>query len=1096
MASEVFHLTTLTRLLDEDARLIEALGFPEISALDQSDHKCESALRAKAKALLEDPSSSPLLSLYGRQIGPAVELDEIEITLAPPKRLPDWQDPVRLRLDFARWISNDLHHAYVPALGVLVFATRAELVPERVKAHILLILAGRRKQITLRELARIAAWRSVAVGRLEVTAQLKTPRQIAEASEHEEKEPSMLAKMAEELPPFITSRSALPPRTTAPCAFELETELAQLAEALSGPLRRSVLLLGPAGGGKTALVRELARRRHDFALAGTPFWSTSGPRLMTGPIGFGMWQERCQQLCREAATTGAILHLGNLTELLEVGKTNRGQQSVGGFLRPWIARGEITAIAECTSEQLGAIERLEPHLLEVFRQLAVPDRTPAQTRAVLASVLETAPGQPLAREARAHANLALDRLHLLHQRYATYSANPGRSVRFLKNLLADHFPEKVLDESEVVSAFSRETGLPLVLLDDQVPLDLERARHWFDELVVGQPDAVARVLDLLAMTKARLSRPRRPLASLLFIGPTGTGKTEMAKALATFLFGHASRLVRFDLNEFSDPVSVQRLIGGPACGDAEGLLTARVREQPFSVLLLDEFEKADFSFFDLLLQMLGDGRLTDAAGRVADFSNSVIVMTSNLGAQGFQRGPPGFRGDRATTLEIQEHFTSAVQQFLRPEIFNRLDAVVPFHPLAAEIIETIAQRQIDLVWQRDGVRLRRVELRIDPAVTSHLATRGHDERYGARPLKRAIDRELVVPLAEALGAYPLKTPLRAEVRVEAGRLRIDVHVRTEAASESARKAGQARMELVAEIVAKRRRIGRILQGSAVSALENRVTMLTAVERRRARAEKKPSAPDPRLAALPRLRECLEVVSMLADRARGLEDAALTPVYRSEAFDGDLFAAELEALASEFRQSQREVFRLDQPDSDDVVLAFYSEDPQTLFQFAAAYCTVAEEAGKVSAMDVLKAPRSGRTSAARFVRETVEKREKFFAEPPEKVLGIVMHLRGDLFRPRFAGEAGRHEIKEKSTRRVCLIETAEPPISAYEPPEGIERKGGIAARGAALVRSFNREEREVADTRLGESPWLSPGIERVIAALSGDRLNDAIESATA
>ena len=166
----------------------------------------------------------------------------------------------------------------------------------------------------------------------------------------------------------------------------------------------------------------------------------------------------------------------------------------------------------------------------------------------------------------------MHRLQQLHQRYATYSANPGRSVRFLKNLLADAFPERALAEAAVVKSFARETGLPLVLLDDAVPLDLDATREWFAQRVIGQPEAVTRVLDLLAMTEARLARPGKPLASLLLIGHTGTGKTEMAKALATFLFGDAARLARFDLNEFSDPASVQRLMGGLGKGSRHDAL--------------------------------------------------------------------------------------------------------------------------------------------------------------------------------------------------------------------------------------------------------------------------------------------------------------------------------------------------------------------------------------------------------------------------------------------------------------------------------------------------------------------------------------------
>ena len=258
-------------------------------------------------------------------------------------------------------------------------------------------------------------------------------------------------------------------------AFEMEAELQRITVALAGSNRRCVLLIGPAGGGKTAVLRELARRRRDFGFGHTPFWSTSGGRLMLGPIGFGMWQERCQKLCREAGKTNSILHIGNLGELLEVGKASRGGQSVGAFLRPWIARGEILTVAECTPEQVGVIERADPHLLGSFLQLQIPERTSGQTRAILSAVFDNAEGKLSEEKARTSA-AALNRLHELHLRYAVYSANPGRPIRFLKNLLADRFPEKELTETGVTEAFSRETGLPPVLLDDRIPLDLEETR--------------------------------------------------------------------------------------------------------------------------------------------------------------------------------------------------------------------------------------------------------------------------------------------------------------------------------------------------------------------------------------------------------------------------------------------------------------------------------------------------------------------------------------------------------------------------------------------------------------------------------------------
>ena len=1106
MASEVFHLVTLTRCLEEGVRVAEALALPEISAVADAERAAQTTLRTKARAILEDARLSPLLSLYRRRAGAHVTLDEVELTLAPPKRALDWEEPVVLRLPFVRWVEEELHQAWVPSLGVLVFAAKESLLTQKVAEHARLVLAGRHRALTLRELARVGRVQRLEVATLDVAVELKTPRQIAEAEakDDEEKEPSMLAKLAEELPPLLAQKPAKETQPIPPCAFEMEAEVAQLAEALTGVLRRSVLLVGPAGGGKTALVRELARRRAEFGLAETPFWSTSGARMMTGQIGFGMWQERCQQMCREAERTKAIVHLNSLADLLEVGKTSRGEQSVGGFLRPWIARGDLMVIAECRHEQLGAIERLEPHLLAAFRQVPIAERDASQTRAILASVLANAPCQqsrdregakPTDESAEAEVEQALNRLHQLHQRYATYSANPGRPVRFLKNLLADAPAEKPLTEADVVAAFSRETGLPLVLLDDQVPLDLEATRDWFAQRVIGQSEAVARVLDLLALTKARLARPRKPLASLLFIGPTGTGKTEMAKALAAFLFGDAARMVRFDLNEFSDPVAVQRLIGGPGAADAEGLLTARVREQPFSVLLLDEFEKADPSFFDLLLQILGDGRLTDAAGRVADFCNSVIVMTSNLGAQGFQRGPAGFRTDGATTLDAQEHFTSAVRKFLRPEIFNRLDAVVPFQPLAPDIVLAIARRQMDLAFQRDGVRLRPVEMALDPAVTEHLAARGYDARYGARPLKRALERELLVPLAEALSEYALATPVRAEVSVPSGKLRIEVRARTGSLSAVAQAAEQTHTGLVRQIVARRRRIGKLAKSSAVSSLENQATMLTVLERRLARAERKPAAPDPRLATLPRLRQCLEAVGGLATRANELEDAALAAFYARQPFAGGQFGAPLENLAAELLRCQREVFRLLHLDEEDVILAFYSEHRDTLLQWAAAYRTLAERFGKVVALEAVLPPKSGRSAETRLVREPVEKPGEFWQKPPPKLIGILMHLRGEMLQTRLAGEAGLHEIREKNSSHTCLVEWVETSLDNYKPPEGVERPGGIAARGAADCRCFDSVKREVWDAQLGKRPWLTGNIASALAELSEERLAKTIESET-
>ncbi len=453
-----------------------------------------------------------------------------------------------------------------------------------------------------------------------------------------------------------------------------------------------------------------------------------------------------------------ILHVGNLMELIEVGKSEHQAQGIASFLRPYLARGDLLAIAECTPEQLPLIERMEPGLLGAFARLDVDEPTAERGRAILENVAlaacDVAPSDelPISPE-------ALDKLDRLHRRYATYSAYPGRPLRFLHGLLADRPRGQTRQSADVTAAFARETGLPLFLLEESEPLDLAEAKRWFASRVIGQAEAVDLVVDLLATVKTELARPRKPLASLLFIGPTGVGKTEMAKSLAEFLFGSAARLTRFDMSEYADPMAVQRLIG--AAWQEEGLLTARVREQPFSVVLLDEVEKADAQLFDLLLQVLGEGRLTDAHGRLADFCNSVVIMTfeprrRDLSAGRVRPGP-----HRRHTRQAHAHFTRAVEAFVRPELFNRIDRVVPFAPLDAETIRSIARRQLDLVQQRDGVRYRGVVLDVAAAVADWLAHKGYDPRYGARPLKRAIERELLAPLADQLNGYSGDTALRA-----------------------------------------------------------------------------------------------------------------------------------------------------------------------------------------------------------------------------------------------------------------------------------------------------------------------------------------------
>jgi ATP-dependent Clp protease ATP-binding subunit ClpC len=230
------------------------------------------------------------------------------------------------------------------------------------------------------------------------------------------------------------------------------------------------------------------------------------------------------------------------------------------------------------------------------------------------------------------------------------------------------------------------------------------------------------------------------------MGPTGVGKTETALTLARFLFGDEKRLFRFDMSEYADPGSALRLIEGR---QGEGALTSKVRAQPFCVLLFDEVEKAHPGAFDLLLQVLGEGRLTDGSGETVSFTHTLVVLTSNLGAEarpavGFQAGGD----DRRRYLE-------AAERFFRPELLNRIDHVVPYASLDGPVLEAIARRMLELAMQREGFLRRGLALELDESVVARVVAVGTDTRHGARPLARAVESEVVVPLARRLGERPI-----------------------------------------------------------------------------------------------------------------------------------------------------------------------------------------------------------------------------------------------------------------------------------------------------------------------------------------------------
>jgi ATP-dependent Clp protease ATP-binding subunit ClpB len=271
--------------------------------------------------------------------------------------------------------------------------------------------------------------------------------------------------------------------------------------------------------------------------------------------------------------------------------------------------------------------------------------------------------------------------------------------------------------------------------------------------VIGQTEAVSVIADAIRRSRAGLADPRRPIGSFLFLGPTGVGKTELAKALAAFLFDTDDAMIRLDMSEFMEKHSVARLIGAPPgyVGYEEGgYLTERVRRKPFSVLLLDEVEKAHTDVFNILLQVLEDGRLTDGQGRTVDFRNTLIIMTSNLGSDVIQECI-----DQSSYVEMKRRVIDVVASYFRPEFINRIDDSVVFRNLGVEEIRKITTLQIDDLRRRLGIQ--GVELNVSESALEFLGNAGFDPVYGARPLRRVIQQRLENPLARRVLAGDLGT---------------------------------------------------------------------------------------------------------------------------------------------------------------------------------------------------------------------------------------------------------------------------------------------------------------------------------------------------
>lgn len=571
-----------------------------------------------------------------------------------------------------------------------------------------------------------------------------------------------------------------------------DQEVRELFDLLAARDRRPVLLVGPRQVGKTTVLHEVVFRR--VAEKKSPFvnrecvWLLSPQRLISGMSYVGQWEARLLAILKHARKRHHVLYFDDLVGLFLAGISASSTLSAAQVLKPYMDRREVRVVGEMTPEALRVLQERDRSFADLFHILPLREPSDAETLRVLIGVQRRLEGKH-------QCGFDLDVLPTvidLQRRYERSAAFPGKAARMLTRLAVkataeevrgtadtpendDPFePVKIVTRDGTLKEFQAQSGLSLAFLDQRARLDRAEILAALTSQVIGQDEAVEAAANVIAVAKARLNDPERPLAAFLFLGPTGVGKTETAKAVARYLFGDGDRLLRFDMNEYVNEGSAARLVG--TFSHPEGLLTAAIRRQPFAVVLLDEIEKADPEVFDLLLQLLGEGRLTDALGRTADFTNAIVIMTSNLGVREAE-AQIGFREGSGAAAQ---NYTIAAEKFFRPEFFNRLDRVVPFRRLSREHMSTIAERLVNDVLNREGFRQRKCVLNVTAAALDRVIDAGFDPTLGARAMKRAVERQLTQPAAVRLAALPVDrftiVNVFAAADAPAGGMTDDLHV--------------------------------------------------------------------------------------------------------------------------------------------------------------------------------------------------------------------------------------------------------------------------------------------------------------------------------
>ena len=539
-------------------------------------------------------------------------------------------------------------------------------------------------------------------------------------------------------------------------------EIRRAVQILSRRSKNNPVLVGEPGVGKTAvaegLALEVARGEAPAALKNKRIVSLDVPALLAGTKYRGDFEERVKSVLRDVKRAGdVILFVDELHTVIGAGSAE-GAIDAANILKPALGRGEVQIIGATTPEEYRRHIEKDPALERRFQPVRVREPDRAQTMEMLASVrrtLEKHHGVSISES-------ALQAAYELSVRYIGDRFLPDKAIDLLDeaSAAARVAGQTRVGETEVAQIVSQWTEVPVAGLTAD---ESERLRSLEQQLlrrIVGQEEAVCAVARAVRRGRVGLRDPQRPVGSFLFLGPTGVGKTELCRALAETVYGDEKAMIRLDMSEYMEKHSVSRLIGAPpgyVGYEDGGQLTEQVRRKPWSVVLFDEIEKAHEDVWGILLQIMDDGRLTDSGGRTVDFRNTVIVMTSNVGARQITEARPalGFGSAAAGDEDLRERVMEELRRTFRPEFLNRVDETIVFHSLGEKELLDITRRLVRQI-QRRFADLG-LTLLVPEESLRRLAGMGSDRRYGARPLRRVLRRKLEDAAAELLldgGAVP------------------------------------------------------------------------------------------------------------------------------------------------------------------------------------------------------------------------------------------------------------------------------------------------------------------------------------------------------